>query len=494
MRQEAPIESNGINHSLEAQAQTVFRNFHDRILNGHHPDEITEKDRKSLESLKDGIQTIERNNLIADSIRSDRFNREIREPEQVEAGPCSSAKIHCTDGRILRIQWSFTENTLEALRGEIPTRKPSDQIIPKSAHIGEVLRNPKKLCKSVLDYGLAHFDGVDAPDLGCAAVTNFLDEIRNDPKPYERIFTAQEIESIPFLKPEEANKLLIKRTTSTALTNFVNLAKTAEGYEPLRRVAVEGFIDTGRMGLIFKENGDTLDTSQMTNRSIERIEDLDVANFGDYNKHFTDEHKLFELLRAKKDITLGILQNKNGRFENFLHETEAFANHAWGDFDESQMKRFKFDIAQQVAWQYLTGLSIPQDHPNKRHGEKYMVASADGVFFRYDTEQQFGTSASDPKDGIKQIIVETQVLDHNGLIMDRPRNLFICSSASHEDFESNSEGLMNAKQNLAEFMIAISTNPELKRQMKNGRLIPIPTLIDRKTRKVVRIPDFSPYL
>lgn len=481
---------------LGHQLETSFRNFHDRVLNHVYPARSgTEKDAKAHEALEHAKDIIARHNHYANVINGREFVETVKQPEQEHIHPMRVGIIHCPEPRIPRSQFSFAINTSEELGGIIATEKriSDGKIIPKSSNTCEVLRSRKTVVGGLLEIPLAHFDSVD-PSKGCAANKAFLEGIATYPQ-----FTQDERDNLLTMKPEDANLEHIKRITVPAITNFYNSARETAHRKHYRRVAVPALADTATMGLVFRNgnnNGDELSTAELTTSHRKRLEDSDIAAFGQFRDTFTKDSHFLEFQKTKVALTASIMHDFKEQYSSLNGEINNYFYRNYHDLLPSQQKALKFVISGQIAYQYLTGLADCNPyHPYKDPDARFLVVSDRGVLLgKYLPDQHFGSSAANPKEGVKQIIAETDIMDRHNLVMTRPRILFVCGSVSHDEIKRDSKGVRDAKQEMANLLKAIVANDNLTQQMRNGRLIPIPALLDENTRTVHKIPDFSPYL
>lgn len=481
---------------LKDQISNSFWNFHDHVLGGHH-NRGTDKDQQSEEALEYALETTTRNNLLSDLIHSKQFKSEIRDLDKQTSSDAKSGEIYCTDGRIPRYMLPFDVNTQEVLGGIIAIReRPFDKYtIPKGTSLCEAIRSKESIKHGLVEKTYGHYDSVNIPNKGCAANTKFLDHLAKKPEAYLHLFSADEIDELFKLSPQEANLRHIERTTARAITNFYNSARIAEGYPPLQRVCTPGLIDTAHMGVEFRSGNDIISTTDLSQRYREFIDSLDIAPFGDFHDTFTQDSNYFDLQKARAQITNAVMTNKGGLFTPLLAEIASYINRNYFDLQRNQAQRWTKSTVDIISWQHLTGLSkYTPDHAFANHNERVLALSDRGLLIgKYLPDQIFGTTAADPKDGANQVAVETEVLDQQGLVLNQPRILFICGSASAQEIKINKKSLSRAKQDMADMLLAIVSNPNLKKQMQEGRLIPMPVLLDDVTRKVLAVPDFSPY-
>lgn len=481
------------NTAIDSQVRAVFKSFHERVLGGN-TGESTENDRRAERALETTIDFIHRNNALSEITHSRQFGLEVKKPDGEMAGETPQGEIFCPDGRIVRRQFSYVVNTWEELSGRTATRRrESDNLlIVKSSALGEAFRHPNALRFGLINFAWGHYDSLDKNG-GCADNTQTLNELRNNVKAQIDYFSEREVEALLRLNPEDANLEILERTTATAGDNFHNSARLAAGRRPLPRVTITGLYDTAYMGKEFRNGNDILSSTDLTERYRHRIEDANVAAFGQFKDTFSNDQYFLDYQKAKVALVCAMVYDVGHGFSGLKNEIGAYTSRNYPNLLAGQMRRFRHTTKHQIAHQYLMGLDT--NHPYRHHSERILVASVNGLIPGKNLpDQVFATSASDPKEGARQINVELGVLDKHDLVADTPRSLLVCSSANPQDLANYGRSFRNAKHELADFLIALVANPDLRRRMNDGNLIPVPVIQDERTRKVLAVPDFSPYL
>lgn len=523
------------NQVLKSQLEKHFFSLHDKLLNGTPLHTATENDRAAEKSLEYALSVMERNNKMVAIINSEEFVR-IKNAEGQLKGPCDISEIDCLDGRFDRSSESFTENTWEvsAAMIEVERRLSDGKLIPQSTKLCEGLRRRFERAyqedgdHQLLELVLAHSDSTDNPKdphFGCAAHAltikalttqeNALEDAKskeeaekaaaflNDKHQLEQKLSKDDIAAI--LKKKQAHDShteALERTTGEAITNVYNSLREEKGLKPLSRVCVVARYDTATMGIVLKQDGEELATSDLTNKNKDQIEDFAKEHdlsFGLYRDKFQDPEHFVELSKNVLLITRELMKDTNGKFTSINEEINNYLKKHLDELTDYQKQALKFKLLRKTAWQFLTGLSnVPDEgpsHPFARHNEAYISVSDGGRFLgKYDSlEQQFGSSPAGKVAAEKQIEIALLVMNKYNLKANKPRILFLNSSLNLDDYLAKNRDLQRIRANNAEFLIHIIRDPQLGKLIKEGKLIPIPVILEEESRAVLEIPDHSVY-
>lgn len=521
------IEMNQPKTPLENQLQTYFSNFHDRVLNGMPTHERTKNDEKAEAAMNYAYEVLLRNDAMCDLIQSPDY-LQVRKGEEKLKGPTKIGKIYCIDGRIARIYESFVINTWEKAAGLIRAdrRQSDNKLIPSSASLCESITakiDKERPEVDLLEISAAHYDST-SPAHGCAAINLIRRALNRNENEYETATTEEKItieedlvkkseleeiltrDQIKLLldapTPEEANLQILEMVNVEAITNYYNDVRTQKGLKPLERVGISALYDTATMGLELRYDGDRISTTDLTNKyqdQLQKYGETIGCDFGAYRNVLTDPSLFIEFSHKLLELETELIENENGKFDNIHEDVDTYFKNHLDNLTPNQKQALRFKMLRKVAFQHLTGLSqIPAsghpEHPFAHHNEAYISISIQGQFVgKYDlVEQEFGTSPADTNTAIKETLVANLVMDTNHLKEDETRVVYVCSSASRSDWESNTEGIRRARANNAELVRGIAKDDKLKDLMKDAKIIPIPVILD-ETRRVLEIPDHSAY-
>ena len=310
----------------------------------------------------------------------------------------------------------------------------------------------------------------------------------------EEILSKEDIEAILNAPtPEDANLLILEKVNTPAITNIYNDVRQIHGLEPLRRVAITALYDTATTGIELRYDGVKLSTSDLTKKHTEAIQSFGStigAGFGDYREALTNPGKFLEFSLKLAELETEIIENKNGRFNELNSELNSYIKDHLDDLTDGQKQALRFKLLRKVAFQHLTGIESPNTH----HHEAYIAISVQGQFVgKYDlVEQQFGSSSEDIETAIDETLIANLVMDTNALKEDETRIAFICTSTNRSSWERKTEASRRVRANNADLIRGIAKDERLRALMKEGKLIPIPVLID-ENRRVLEIPDHSAY-
>jgi len=496
----APIE-------VDNQANNIQSQLVDYL---HHFDPKMEKEPV----IDAAMEIINLNNEFSARLyESDDFKQLLEEEKELN-GDCILGAEWCVDGRILRLYFPAMLSSWEVPAGVIPTKlRPGDnEQIPESTDLCEAIR--KNFASDYLELGIAHTDTTNS-DHGCAAIKLILAALKTEESDMEtvsskeesavvmsrmslrdklrKLLTLQEIGEIGKLSPEDANLLLVKKITLGSITNFLNAVKEAEGRQPLKRVGVDVLFDTATTGLTFKSNGNQLETTELTNKYQEQLARENIVTFGQFDQFVRTPDEYLEFSKKLLSLTKAIINDENHSYTDLNTEITNFIDENYKDLTEKQKQSLRFVVTRTVASQFSTGFAQTQEHPNTDHGETHIAISIRGKFLGKNIpNQQFGCSATDDKEGLSQIKIALSVMDHH-MDKGKPRLLYICESISNEDYQSKNATLQTKKAELASFWGEIFDDPDLHELIESGKVVPIPVLIDEKTRKVIEIPKLSGY-
>ncbi len=512
------IETTPAKPPIEAQLQTYFTNVHARLMNGSTDHEKTENDRKAEAALKYAYEVLVRNDQMCDLVQGEEYQL-VRDRENSLKGKTKIGKIFCIDGRIARIFESFAINTWEKAAGLIKAekRESDGKLIPSSSSFCESIAakidydHPEV---ELLEINTAHYDSTN-PEHGCAAIGLIRRALKRDPGEWEsaseeerhvieddlirqseleEILSKEDIEAILNAPtPEDANLLILEKVNTPAITNIYNDVRQIHGLEPLRRVAITALYDTATTGIELRYDGVKLSTSDLTKKHTEAIQSFGStigAGFGDYREALTNPGKFLEFSLKLAELETEIIENKNGRFNELNSELNSYIKDHLDDLTDGQKQALRFKLLRKVAFQHLTGIESPNTH----HQEAYIAISVQGQFVgKYDlVEQQFGSSSEDIETAIDETLIANLVMDTNALKEDETRIAFICTSTNRSSWERKTEASRRVRANNADLIRGIAKDERLRALMKEGKLIPIPVLID-ENRRVLEIPDHSAY-
>ncbi len=516
MRQLNPELASNKNQLLKKKTAIAIQNFYHLPLteNGHkHKDhEIDEVERRVWEN-------IERINTVSETLSSEKFLK-LKERKEKLRGKTELGAVWCVDGRLDGMAMGVLVDIWEVPLGLIKVKKTSDgQLIPDSPELRGHIKDDAIEDRELLEVVFAHYDSTN-PHHGCAANAAILSVIKDNMSPANQgKLTFDDYSKINHTeKAENANLILLRKTSVPAFTQYYNKVREEVGKNALPRIAIAALYDTATMGVTLREEshedhdvaaiydvttmgvtlkekgrGD-LAAADLTNKYKEIVTtQLDIA-YGEFNQNFTDANVLLDFAEKKVDIMEFLLTNNAAK--DFHDEVNSFIKKVYPDLTQGQAQALRFLVAESVAFQHLTGLSkVPvggPNHPFSTHSEGYMGISIRGEYIgKYDTKQAFGSTAADADDAIEQIKIEYGVMDKVGVDMDRPRIVFISNSINAKAFVKDKKARKRASSNNDSITHEIINDPKIRELITAHRLIMINVLIDDNTGEVLDVLDHS---
>ncbi len=431
--------------------------------------------------------------------------KELRKKEAAEYGDVHMMENNCIDGRIARA-FKGEADVLQTEKAVIAVDKiQSDgEIIPRSPDVCSVLAD---ISKEPLVLALAHFDSVHSSH-GCAAIDLALKDPQGVVEKFWGYLTPSERDLVFQARSrslEEANLVLLKLTTSRAVTNYTNDVRAEHGVAPLQRVSIVALYDTRRMGIIIKapifnlkELNNTVELAPSDRDFISTTDfalelksksGKDLAQYGSFSKNFTKQENFIEFASEIVSIALKLAHGEFG----FREKVKEFLNEHYVDLTDSQKRALIYRFFRTVAHQYLTGLAEPKEyHPYSEHEERYISTSKDARFFgKYNVDtQSFIIHIPDRETGAKRINIGALVMDKTNIDKGSPHALFMATSMRKDVFESREkeakEYTESLNQNKAFFRETITVKGIVDK-ISMGNIVPIGLILDSSSGEILEI-------
>lgn len=424
---------------------------------------------------------IERNNQVAKTLSNPNYRKIIKRKLQLIKGT-SLGFVFCIDGRIpaVFLGGRFARH-YEVPAAEVTTikRKSDGKLIPDSSDLNEALRRISTTGDDLLEIILAHTSLSD-PHHGCGAMMVKKKAGVLDPK----LFLIK------------ANLKIINEKSIPAITNMYNEFRAQLGFSPLDVVGIAAVYDTDTFGIIL----DSLSTTILANKYKDEFDKYFIKDnimFGFFKQKFTDLAFLTVFSKNTLLITESILDQKVT--PKLLTEIKDYLNQNYGNLTENQKKTLEFVLIRNIALQYLTGSCLNTgkgryDQPFTEHEESYMAVAMRGTTIgKFDPKSQaFASTPADPKQAIENINAMFSIM-HN-THQAKPYILFVCNSVANRDLRENNQVLQRIMGSNAGLLRDISEDHSLGDMIEDGRLIPVPVLIDEDVRAVLKIVDHSGYI
>lgn len=433
-------------------------------------------------------EIVERNNAVAKILESPNF-RKITKRQRELTKDTALGLVFCIDGRIpaIFLGGRFARH-FEVPAGEISTinRKSDSELIPDSSDLNEALRRIAASSDELLEIIFAHTSLVDSHH-GCGAMMA---------KKKAGLLTSK-------LSLEEANLKIIKEKTIPAITNMYQEFKVQLGSQPLKVVAIAALYDTDTFGIILNFDltkiGNSLSTTELVNQYQDQMDEYFIKKnlvFGSFKEKFSDLKYLTAFSKNVLAITESLIEGKVA--SKLSLELKDYINKFYPDLTDKQKQALIFLLIKNIAFQYLTGLSVikrkTSDHPFFTHGESYMAVAMRGATIgKFDPQNQaFASTPADPKQAIANINTMLSILGDSPKV--KPYILFVCNSIKVRDLKENSHALQRLIGSNAGLLRDIIADQKLGGMIEKGEIIPVPVLIEEDTREVLKIVDHSGYI
>lgn len=480
---------------LKQNTEKAIRNFFNLPLNQNKDHKKPTKDELQ-NAIKRVWEPISRNNHISEIFHCPQFQEQLARKRKLK-GPASLGVVWCIDGRLDGMSLGVVINLWENPGGIIDVQETADgKLVPSSSELCEHIKHDANSGVDLLEIPLAHFESTN-PKHGCAANEGLVDLIRHQGIPANKGHLTHmdmaQISQIDDNHLENANLLIIKKTTVEAIGDYFNKIRVKNNLQPLPRVAIAALYDTATMGIVLRENNlPDLSTAHIAQELRSEIVSKTGNDYGKFRDTFTDPENLFALTKKTVDITQYLMLSSTA----FNQKLEKFIQHAYPNLTRDQKQALTFVIAKTTAFQHLAGVAdVPAGgptHPFSKHNEQYMGISVRGEYIgKYDTKPAFGSSAADAKTGVKQIKTKWFVMDSNNADLDKPRIMYVCSSISKHDFENDYKAVKRASGNNAKISREFLENEDIRAQVNTNRLIIVNTLVDDTTGEVLDVLDHS---
>lgn len=472
-------ESQPERESLEPSLDSYFGNLYGRM----NP-ELSNNESFQQEIKSTSLSIINRNNKVAEILKSP-FYKEVIENDKKLKGPCAVNIDICIDGRIPDIHLlGLTGNTWETAAGIIELREsPLDGTLElESSRLTEAIiertekENPQMLQILVSHTSLSEHRRLsednfkELPDHGCGKM--------------KKMYLDGEVTNRDLI----AANLEIHDKSATAFTDLYNRAAEANKVTPLKKVAMSAVYDTDTMGILLGYGTDNeLFTTDITRNIVDdqtiNSELTEIAGeAGSMKDEFTNVDKIIELETKVMSTTEYLMNN-----ESFKNSFERYSNTYLQDYTEEQKNALFYTLSRNIAFQRTSGVYERQEshehtHPFVHHGEGYQSISMDGAIVgEFDPEVQvFGAMVSSYPEAIDHIKIQTGLME-SIKATEPPYIIFLSNSISNG---ATPEILERARGQLRVLFREIKSDPDIMNWIKTGKLVPVPVLIDSKTREI----------
>ena len=432
-------------------------------LGKHINQTFSQKDRERIWAI------VERNNAVAKILETPTHRKIVKRQREL-IDHTALGLVFCIDGRIpaVFLGGRFARH-LEVPAGEISTikRKSDGKLIPDSSDLNEALRRIAATEEELLEIIFAH-TSLTNPAYGCGAMKG---------------------------KGVDANLKIIKEKTIPAITNMYREFRAQMGLQPLKVIAIPALYDTDTFGIILN----SLSVTEKTNKFTMQMDEYFIKKnlvYGSMKEKFWDLKYFTHFCQNVLYVEENLLQKKVA--PKLVEDVSNYLDKNYADLTQKQKKALLFLLIRNVAFQYLTGLSVLKrkraDHPFFKHEETYLAVAMRGATIgKFDPQNQgFAASAADPKQAISNINTMLSILGDSQKV--RPYILFVCNSINVRDLKDNSLVLQRLLGSNAGLLRDIIADGKLGGMIEKGEIIPVPVMIEENTREVLKIVDHSGYI
>lgn len=455
-----------------ADLRNYLSSFHARIIvpNSPHSDE-----HESLERLeKKAAIYLQSSDNAARYVSNPQYQSAARR-QKADRGSCAIGMSMCIDGRMVPILLAGPViDVAEAKAGLIVTTdSPLDGTKEiASARITEaIIDRPLKENSQLLQIIPYHGD-TSREAIDCAAINQLI---------------AKGI--LPENQSIESFRQLLEKSGEAIGMHYNNSAKRS-GKDVLNNISLTAFYDTRTAGFRFGEGEESLFTTDLT-RKVLKSDDYsflrNVVQADSQRQTFIKPETLVAREGMISDL-FKLLTRKNSVFsttvDNFVE------THLPDDkFTPEQQKAFKFFVARNVAFQYITGLYHGGEHPLSSHNEQYISFSPDGARVgQSDPEiQSFGATVSNHLDTLDHLKTKVELLDRIG--KSKPPHIAFLSKAQPDNSSYSTD--RNTRAELRSTMQVIYQDQDLLQRIKAGELVIVPVVLQEKTGAVKSIPNLA---
>lgn len=250
------------------------------------------------------------------------------------------------------------------------------------------------------------------------------------------------------------------------------------------RTAITAVYETNTQGIVLGYGEDT-DIYSTTSLAIE-IASLKNNYVGalvgkklDITKVVSNEKKIYEVTKALLDDT-----------SLFFNRTSEYIerNQTLRDLNQAQRQALIFYLGRTTAIQLLTqSFDESVDNPFRKHNEEFQSLSADDVAVGQILPGQVFVSSPHPSQAVDHVVTQYKLMNHYVPERKKPDILFISNAQSSGLQEGRRD---SSKGSTIEMLRKIYTDPEIRELIRSQELLPIPVIIDEKTRDIKHI--FNP--
>lgn len=434
------------------------------------------KDSPEQFTPMDGVRVLDlmgRNHLMANVLTTPEYEdiidqeKVLRGHEDVTIGVarCIDGRLPNQDNRLIKIQESKA-GLLDTKKVTNPVTKTEKTILTSGRMVEAIKAEASK--GPLLQILVAHTDQVGKP-CDCGAMNALKGQY-----------------------PEGTDLLLenikLHKNAASAIDNLYNeeiaynIKKGKMNQNFQQRTAITAVYETSTQGIVlgYKEDGvEMYSTTSIAREMASMKNDYVGALTGkttDITEVVSNEKRIFEVTQSLLD-TSSLFFN---RTMEYIQNSPTLS-----DLNEAQRHALVFYLGRTTAIQLLTA-SFDPDVPNpfRVHDEEFQSISANDAMVGQILPGQVFCSSPHTSKAVDHIATQYNLMNHYVPERKKPDILFISQSHSR----AVPENLRDASKGLTlEMLQNIFTNPELQALIQAHELLPVPVIIDDKTRDITHI-------
>ncbi|MBI4037852.1 hypothetical protein HY382_02295 [Candidatus Curtissbacteria bacterium] len=473
---------------LQDQTQKYLGDFYLKLAR-KNAREIKVSPQDIQEACHETVSIIKRDNKVNRILHGNEF-QPVLEREAELSGNVKMGLLGCVDDRRFPHITTPIVSKWQGPAGaaEVKKRPSDDLLIPRSPilqqGIFEVVQNPNGFIEFIEIHSQS-----SSRENGCAAATIIRGQIESGKSPLlSQTGMARElITGLDYENLADFNLYLSEVITAQAFNNYYNSCLEILNRKAVPRVAVPVHYYTDTMGSVIRKLGNP---NQISSTDLAmRFKDFILQRpksgyFGEWRYQFNSTDHILEFAGRKVEYTAAIIEQYQGEIEEQLHEL-------YPELLQGQIKATVFYIANNAAFQYMTGFALNTNHEYSNHRPEYMSVSTAEAVGQRDPRPKVISSASNPEAALENLSIKLLVMDRHHKNPSAPKILFVCHSIDRRDFETRNKGYMRSMQMVSELYNKIIENEEYCDLVKKGKLAIVPALVCDTDREILEIPNLA---
>jgi hypothetical protein len=444
--------------------------------------------QKSAERFteEEGIKALDlmgRNYLIANILTTHEYEEIIAEEKKLRGSiqttigvsRCIDGRLPNQDNRLLKIHESKAGLLETEEIYDLPSRQKKRVLKSgrmREAIIGEADKGP------LLQILLAHTN-IASPEEPCDCGAMLALE-KKFPKGTDLLQVNLNLHqnaasAIDMLYNEEVTNNIIEYNKQEE----VQKNKNKKNRIPQIRTAITAVYETSSQGIVLGY-GEAVGTLSTTQLAREIAEQYNSPYFGALEGKSLDITSIVSNKRMILDVTKILLDPTS----SFMLQTVNYIENSpiLSDLNVDQRQALIFYLGRTTAIQLLTRSYDPNTpNPYRKHNEEFLAISSEEATVGEIFPGQVFCATPHTKQAVDHVKTQCTLMDHYQPDRDRPDILFISNSQVHGVSGAHKDA---SKGDTLEMLTAIYRDKKIKKLIRNHQLLPIPVIIDEKTRVI----------